>query len=216
VTRHTMSAFSVPAFLDSSRMAETIVEYRRGETIFTQGDTCEDVLYIQTGGVRLSVSKTGREAVVRMLGPGEFFGEGCLAGQSVRTGSATAITPSVIVHVDKGKMLRLLREQRAVSDRFISHLLSRNIRIEEELLDQLFGSSEKRLARALLLTARYGQQGKPRRIVPKTSQDVLAKATGVTRSQVTLLLAKFRKLGFIEENGAFTIKRSLLSVLLKD
>jgi len=190
-----MSAFSAPAFLDSSGIAETIVEYRRGETIFTQGDTCEDVLYIQTGGVRLSVSKTGRQAVVRMLGPGEFFGEGCLAGQSVRMGSATAITPSVIVLVGKGKMLRLLREQRAMSDRFISHVLSRNIRIEEELLDQLFGSSEKRLARALLLAARYGQRGKPRRVVPKPSQDALAAAIGATRSQVTLLLAKFRKSG---------------------
>jgi CRP-like cAMP-binding protein len=140
-------------------MAKTIAEYGRGETIFTQGDACESVLYIQTGGVKLSVlSKTGREAVVATLGPGDFFGEGCLAGQPARMGSATAITPSVILFVGKEKMVRLLHEQHAMSDRFISHMLSRNIRIEEDLVDQLFNSSEKRLARTLLLLARYGSR----------------------------------------------------------
>src|SRR6185295_20062793 len=154
-----VSAFNAQAFLDSSGIAKTIIEYERGATIFTQGDTCDDVLYIQTGGVKLSVlSKTGREAVVAMLGPGDFFGEGCLAGQPVRMGSATAITPSAIALVGKEKMVRLLHQKHGISDRFISHMLSRNIRIEEDLIDQLFNSSEKRLARTLLLLARYGKQ----------------------------------------------------------
>src|SRR6266849_7923395 len=155
-------AFSAQAFLDSAGVSKKIVAYGRGETIFTQGDACEDVLYIQTGGVKLSVlSKTGREAVVAMIGPGDFFGEGCLAGQPLRMGSATAITPSGILFVAKEKMVRLLHKQHAMSDRFISHILSRNIRIEEDLIDQLFNSSEKRLARTLLLLARDGKQNKP-------------------------------------------------------
>src|SRR4029077_20482383 len=138
--------------------------YARDETIFTQGDSCDHVMYVQSGGVKLSVlSKTGREAVVAMLGPGDFFGEGCLAGQPFRMGSATAITPSVILLVDKAKMVRLLHKQHAMSDRFITHMLSRNIRIEEDLVDQLFNSSEKRLARTLLLLARYGVQDRPTR-----------------------------------------------------
>ena len=211
-------AFNAQAFLDSSGVAKTIVEYGRGETIFTQGDPCEDVLYIQTGGVKLSVvSKTGREAVVAMLGPGDFFGEGCLAGQPVRMGSATAITPSVILVVGKEKMLRLLHKQHAMSDRFISHMLSRNIRIEEDLIDQLFNSSEKRLARALLL-ARYGKQATPARVVPKISQETLAEMVGTTRSRVNFFLNKFKRLGFIEYNGEIPLKinSSLLSVVLHD
>jgi CRP/FNR family cyclic AMP-dependent transcriptional regulator len=212
-------AFDAQAFLDSSGTAKTITEYRRGETIFTQGDTCEDVLYIQTGGVKLSVlSKTGREAVVAMLGPGDFFGEGCLAGQPVRMGSATAVTPSVILLVRKEKMVRLLRRQHGMSDLFIAHMLSRNIRIEEDLIDQLFNSSEKRLARTLLLLARYGKQDKPTRVVPKISQETLAKMVGTTRSRVNFFLNKFKKLGFIEYDGEIPLKinGSLLSVLLHD
>ena len=144
------------------------MQYARGETIFTQGDACEHVMYVQSGGVKLSVlSETGREAVVAMLGPGDFFGEGCLAGQPVRMGSATAITPSAILRVAKARMVRLLHKQHAMSDRFIAHMLARNIRIEEDLVDQLFNSSEKRLARTLLLLARYGKQDKPARVVPK-------------------------------------------------
>ena len=168
----------------------------------TQGDACEHVMYIQTGGVKLSVlSKTGKEAVVAMLGPGDFFGEGCLAGQPVRMGSATAITPSAILLVGKGTMVRLLHKQHAMSDRFISHMLARNIRIEEDLIDQLFNSSEKRLARTLLLLARYGKQDKPVRVVPKISQDTLAEMIGTTRSRVNFFLNKFKKLGFIERGG---------------
>ena len=192
-------AFDAQAFLDSPGLARTIVEYGRGESIFVQGDVCADVMYIQTGGVKLSVlSKNGREAVVAMLGPGDFFGEGCLAGQPVRMGSATAITPSAVMLVGKEKMVRLLHRQHAMSDRFISHMLSRNIRIEEDLVDQLFNSSEKRLARTLLLLARYGKPDKPARAVPKVSQDTLAKMVGTTRSRVNFFLNKFKRLGFIE------------------
>ena len=212
-------AFNAQAFLDSSGVAKVVQEYARGETIFTQGDACDDVLYIQTGGVKLSVlSKTGREAVVAMLGPGDFFGEGCLAGQPVRMGSASAITPSVILLVGKEKMVRLLHKQHEMSDRFISHMLSRNIRIEEDLIDQLFNSSEKRLARTLLLLARYGKQDKPTRAVPKISQDTLAKMVGTTRSRVNFFLNKFKKLGFIEYDGEVPLKinNSLLSVVLHD
>jgi CRP-like cAMP-binding protein len=211
--------FNAQAFLDSAETPKTVVEYGRGETIFTQGDTCEDVLYIQSGGVKLSVlSKTGREAVVAMLGPGDFFGEGCLAGQPFRIGSATAITPSVILLVSKEKMVRLLHKQHEMSDRFISHMLSRNIRIEEDLIDQLFNSSEKRLARALLLLARYGKEDKPARVVPKISQKTLAEMVGTTRSRVNFFLNKFKKLGFIEYNGEIPLKinSSLLSVVLHD
>jgi len=211
--------FNAQAFLDSAGLPKTGVEYGRGETIFTQGDACDDVRYIQSGGVKLSVlSKTGREAVVAMLGPGDFFGEGCLAGQAVRMGSATAITPSMILRVGKGKMVRLLHQQRGMSDRFISHMLSRNIRIEEDLIDQLFNSSEKRLARALLLLARYGQHDKPTRVVPTVSQETLADMIGTTRSRVNFFLNKFKRLGFIEYNGETPLKinSSLLSVVLHD
>jgi CRP/FNR family cyclic AMP-dependent transcriptional regulator len=218
-TARAVTAFDAQAFLDSAGVSKAIVEYRRGETIFTQGDACEDVLYIQTGGVKLSVlSKTGREAVVAMLGPGDFFGEGCLAGQAVRVGSATAITPSVILLVAKEKMVRLLHRQHGMSDRFIAHMLSRNIRIEEDLLDQLFNSSEKRLARALLLMARYEKPDKPARVVPKISQETLAEMVGTTRSRVNFFLNKFKRLGFIEYNGEIPLKinASLLSVVLHD
>ena len=211
--------FNAQAFLDSAGVARTVLDYEPGQTIFAQGDVCEDVLYIQSGGVKLSVlSKNGREAVVAMLGPGDFFGEGCLAGQPVRMGSATALTPSVILLVRKEKMVRLLHRQHAMSDRFISHMLSRNIRIEEDLVDQLFNSSEKRLARALLLLARYGKPDKPARAVPKISQETLAKMVGTTRSRVNFFLNKFKRLGFIEYDGDAPLKvnNSLLSVVLHD
>jgi CRP/FNR family cyclic AMP-dependent transcriptional regulator len=212
-------AFDAESFLASPGRMNAIAEYHRGETIFTQGDACEHVLYIQAGGVKLSVrSKTGREAVVAMLGPGEFFGEGCLAGQSSRSGSATAITPSAILFVGKPQMVRLLRTQPAMSDRFISHMLSRNVRIEEDLLDQLFNSSEKRLARTLLLLARYGEQARPTRSVPGISQETLAKMVGTTRSRVNFFLNKFKRQGFIDYDGdmPLQINSSLLSVVLHD
>jgi len=215
----TASEFTVQGFLDSAGVARKVVPYRRGESIFTQGDACEHVWYIQSGGVKLSVlSKTGKEAVVAMLGPGDFFGEGCLAGQELRMGSATAVTPSAILRIEKGHMAQLLHKQHAMSDRFISHILTRNIRIEEDLIDQLFNSSEKRLARALLLLARYGKQAKPTREVPQISQETLAEMVGTTRSRVNFFLNKFRKLGFIEYDGErpIRINNSLLSVVLHD
>jgi CRP-like cAMP-binding protein len=211
--------FDAQAFLDSAGLAKTIVTYGRDEVIFTQGDACEHVLYIQSGGVKLSVlSKTGKEAVVAMLGPGDFFGEGCLAGQPLRMGSATAVTPSDILRIEKDQMVRVLHKQHAMSDRFISHMLTRNIRIEEDLIDQLFNSSEKRLARTLLLLARYGKQDKPIRMVPKISQETLAEMVGTTRSRVNFFLNKFKKLGFIEYDGErpIQINKSLLSVVLHD
>jgi CRP-like cAMP-binding protein len=212
-------AFEVQAFLASSRVPKTVVEFSRGETIFTQGDVCQHVMYIRSGGVKLSVlSKSGREAVVAMIGPGDFFGEGCLAGQPLRMGSATAITPTVILMVAKAEMVRLLHTQHAMSDRFISHMLARNLRIEEDLIDQLFNSSEKRLARALLLLARYGKQDKPVRVVPSVSQETLAEMIGTTRSRVNFFLNKFKRLGFIEYDGEMPLKinSSLLSVVLHD
>jgi CRP/FNR family cyclic AMP-dependent transcriptional regulator len=211
-------AFSSKDLVDSGA-AEAPAKYGRGETIFRQGDACEDVFYIQSGGVKLSVrSKLGREAVVGMLGPGEFFGEGCLAGQPVRMGNATAIGPSVILPIHKDAMVQLLHQQRATSDRFIAHMLSRNIRIEEDLVDQLFNSSEKRLARALLLLARYGTDHKPIEVVPRISQHALAEMIGTTRSRVNFFMNKFKKLGFIEYEGQLPLKihSSLLSVVLHD
>jgi CRP-like cAMP-binding protein len=211
--------FDVHAYLDSAGVAKSVAQYGRGESIFTQGDACEHVMYIQAGGVKLSVlSKTGKEAVVAMLGPGDFFGEGCLAGQPFRMGSATAITPSTILLVGKEKMVGLLHKQHSMSDRFISHMLARNIRIEEDLIDQLFNSSEKRLARTLLLLARYGKQDKPARVVPRISQETLAEMVGTTRSRVNFFLNKFKKLGFIEYDGELPLKinSSLLSVVLHD
>ena len=213
------TTFNAQAFLDSDGMSRQIVEYKRGEAIFTQGDPCDHVLYIQAGGVKLSVlSKSGREAVVAMLGPGDFFGEGCLAGQPFRIGDATAITPSAILHVGKRQMVRLLHTEHTMSDRFIAHMLARNLRIEEDLIDQLFNSSEKRLARVLLLLARYGKQDKPTRVVPKISQETLGEMIGTTRSRVNFFLTKFRKLGFIEYDGQLPLKvnNSLLSVVLHD
>ena len=219
ITANGPSAFSLQELLESAGVSKGVGHYGRGDVIFTQGDPCDHVMYIQTGGVKLSVlSKLGREAVVAMLGPGDFFGEGCLAGQPFRMGTATAITPSNILLVSKEKMVGLLHKQHAMSDRFISHMLSRNIRIEEDLIDQLFNSSEKRLARALLLLARYGKQDKPARIVPKISQETLAEMIGTTRSRVNFFLNKFKKLGFIEYDGELPLKinGSLLSVVLHD
>jgi CRP/FNR family cyclic AMP-dependent transcriptional regulator len=217
--RRPVVPFDAQAFLDSAGFPRSVVQYARGDAIFKQGDVSEDVMYIQAGGIKLSVvSKTGREAVVAMLGPGDFFGEGCLAGQHFRMGTATAITPSTILLLGKERMVRLLHKQHAMSDRFISHMLARNIRIEEDLIDQLFNSSEKRLARTLLLLARYGSQDKPIRTVPRMSQETLAEMIGTTRSRVNFFLNKFKKLGFIEYAGELPIKinSTLLSVVLHE
>ena len=214
-----MAPFDAQTFLETAGLSRQIAEYGRGQAIYTQGDLCDHVLYIQTGTVKLSVlCKTGREAVVAMLGPGDFFGEGGLAGQAFRMGSASAITPSTVMLIDKDKMVELLHQQHGMSDRFLSHMLSRNIRIEEDLIDQLFNSSEKRLARTLLLLARYGTSDTPARVVPRISQETLAEMVGTTRSRVNFFLNKFKKLGFIEYKGErpLTINSSLLSVVLHD
>jgi CRP/FNR family transcriptional regulator, cyclic AMP receptor protein len=211
------AAFDVRAFLESAGMARQIVSFRRADVIYSQGDPCESVMYIQTGSVKLSVlSKTGREAVVAILGPGDFFGEGCLAGQPVRMGSATAVIASTVLFVDKEAMVGLLHKQHALSDRFIAHMLARNIRIEEDLVDQLFNSSEKRLARTLLLLARYGKHDKPARDVPPVSQETLADMVGTTRSRVNFFMKKFERLGFITYKDGLKINNSLLTVVLHD
>jgi len=211
------AVFQAQAFLDSAGIARRIVVYRCGEVIFTQGDLGDHVLYIQKGGVKLSViSKTGRQAVVAQLGPGEFFGEGCLAGQLARIGSATATVASTILLVDKDQMVRVLHEEHALSDRFITHMLARNIRIEEDLIDQLFNSNEKRLARTLLLLARYGKPDKPVRVVQALSQETLAEMVGTTRSRVSFLMKKFQRLGFIDYTDGLKINSSLLTVVLHD
>ena len=210
-------SFNAQAFLDSAGIAKRIVKYRRSEVIFSQGDECEHVLYIQKGGVKLSVlSKVGRQAVVAMLGPGEFFGEGCLAGQAVRMGTATATTESTILLVEKAQMVRLLHDEHDLSDRFIAHMLTRNIRIEEDLIDQLFNSSEKRLARTLLLLARYGKHDNPIRAVPRISQETLAEMVGTTRSRVNFFMKKFQRLGFIDYSDGIKVNNSLLTVVLHD
>jgi CRP-like cAMP-binding protein len=198
-------------------VARRVVEFPPSAVIFAQGDEAASVLYIQQGEVKLSVvSDTGKEAVVAMLGPGDFFGEGCLAGQQLRFGTATALALTSVLIVEKRKMVQLLHDEPSLSDRFIAHMLSRNIRIEEDLIDHLFNSSEKRLARTLLLLARYGKQHEPARVLPKVSQEVLAEMVGTTRSRVNFFMNKFRKLGFIEYNGGLKINNSLLSVVLHD
>jgi len=210
-------AFDAQTFLESSGIARKVVDYRRGEAIFTQGDRCEHVFYVQKGNVKLSViSKAGREAVVAMLEPGAFFGEGCLAGQPIRMGTATATTDSTILTVEKDQMVRLLHKEHALSDRFIAHMLARNIRIEEDLVDQLFNSSEKRLARTLLLLARYGKHDKPVRAVPPVSQSTLAEMVGTTRSRVNFFMKKFQRLGFIDYSNGLKVNNSLLTVVLHD
>jgi CRP/FNR family cyclic AMP-dependent transcriptional regulator len=209
--------FDVHTFLDSAGLSRRLVRFARGSSVFAQGAQATSVFYIQDGGVKLSVlSSAGKEAVVAMLSPGDFFGEGCLAGQPLRMGSATAIVPTTVLRIQKREMMRTLHDQSALSDRFIAHMLARNIRIEEDLVDQLFNSSEKRLARTLLLLARYGEDERPQRLLPKLSQETLAEMVGTTRSRVNFFMNKFRKLGFIRYNGGLKINSSLLSVVLHD
>jgi CRP/FNR family transcriptional regulator, cyclic AMP receptor protein len=209
-------AFDVESYLISTGPARRIAKYREGEVIFAQGDAGDDVRYVQKGAVKLSVlSHLGKEAVVAMLTPGDFFGEGALAGQSLRIGTAAAVVASSVLIIDKAAMTRLLHEEPAFADRFLSYMLSRNMRIEADLVDQLFNSSEKRLARTLLLLARYGGAN-PQRTLPRISQETLAEMIGATRSRVNFFMNKFRKLGLIEYNGNLKVNSSLLSVVLHD
>ena len=210
-------AFDAHAFLDSAGVAKKVRLFKRAEIIFAQGTQASSVMYIQEGGVKITaLSAAGKEAIIAILGPGDFFGEGCLAGQTVRMGNATALTPSTVLVIDKKEMLNVLHEQHELSDLFINFVLTRNIRVEEDLIDQLFNSTEKRLARTLLLLARYGKEDQPQRALPKVSQETLAEMIGTTRTRVNLFMNKFRKLGFIKYNGGIHIDASLLSVVLHD
>ena len=210
-------AFDPEAFLESAGAARRVVSYQKGKVVFSQGQPSDTVMYIQRGGIKISVlSRTGKEAVVAMLGPGDFFGEGALTGQTIRIGSATATTVTTVLIIETSAMLRLLRDEPSFSERFMSYMLARNLRIEADLVDHLFNSSEKRLARALLLLARYGDQAGSERRIPKISQETLAEMVGTTRSRVNFFMNKFRDLGFIEYNGDIKINASLLSVVLHD
>jgi CRP-like cAMP-binding protein len=210
-------AFDLWAFLNTAGLARRVVKFRKSEKIYTQGNPATTVKYIQKGSVKLSViSKGGKEAVVAVLGPGEFFGEACLAGQPVYMGTATAIVPTSILSIDKKEMMRALRVEQEFSGLFIAHMLTRNIRIEEDLIDQLFNSSEKRLARTLLLLARYGKEDQPHGVLPNISQETLAEMVGTTRSRVNFFMNKFRKLGLVTYNGGLQVNASLLNVILHD
>ena len=209
--------FDAQVFLDAAGVARRVVELRAKAAAFVQGDPAKTVMYIQQGSVKLSVvNGSGKEAVVAVLGPGDFFGEGCLAGQTLRIGTATAITPTTALVIEKNEMIRVLHDEHEFSDRFIAYMLTRNIRIEADLVDQLFNSTEKRLARALLLLARYGKEDQPQYILPTVSQETLAQTIGTTRSRVNFFMNKFKKLGFINYKSGLQINSSLMSVVLHD
>jgi CRP/FNR family cyclic AMP-dependent transcriptional regulator len=211
------STFDAQVFLDSVGTSRKIEEFRKRQTIFSQGDAADSVMYVQKGSVKLTVvSEGGKEAVVAIFGPGDFFGEGGMAGQKLRMGTATAIVPTTVLMIERDEMVRALHAEHSFSDRFINYMLVRNIRVEADLIDQLFNSTEKRLARTLLLLARYGGEMQPDRMVQKVSQETLAEMIGTTRSRVNLFMNKFRKLGFIEYNGGIKINQSLLTIVLHD
>jgi CRP/FNR family transcriptional regulator, cyclic AMP receptor protein len=209
--------FDPMVFLATGNGGRAISKYRKNETIFSQGDPADSVFYIQKGKVKIAVvSERGKEAVVALQGPDEFFGEGCLTGQLRRLATATAVTECEIMRVEKAAMIRVLHDEPAFSEMFVSHLLTRTVRVEEDLVDQLFNSSEKRLARALLLLANFGKEGRPEPIIAKISQETLAEMIGTTRSRVSLFMNKFRKLGLIDYNGHMEVHSSLLNVVLHD
>jgi CRP-like cAMP-binding protein len=209
--------FDLHVYLTAGRRKRSLENLPRNQIVFSQGAPASDVFYIQRGGVKLTVlSSIGKEAVVAMIGAGDFFGEGCLAGQRLRMGSAVTIVPTTLYRIPKGEMSRMVHEQPDFSDHFISHVLARSIRVEEDLIDQLFNSSEKRLARTLLLLARYGRDTSPAGLLPRISQETLAEMIGSTRSRVNFFMNKFRKLGLIEYNGTLTVHPSLLSVVLHE
>jgi CRP/FNR family transcriptional regulator, cyclic AMP receptor protein len=209
--------FDPNTFLATIGEGRKILAVAKKRTVFTQGDAADAVFYIQTGKVRLTVvSKTGKEATIGILNEGEFFGEGALAGQMVRMGSAAAMTDCELLRVNKKAMMEALHREHSFSDMFVAYLLARNIRYEEELVDQLFNSSEKRLARVLLLLAHFGKEGVPETVIPKISQETLAEMIGTTRSRVSFFMNRFRKLGFIHYNGGLQVHSSLLNVVLHD
>ena len=209
--------FDVESFLRTLRSRTKVIEFSKKANIFVQRQPAGAVFYVQKGRVKLTViSEQGKAAIIGVLNDGNFFGEGCMAGQTIRMGTATAITPTTLLVIEKDELLRVLHTEHDLSDHFISYMLAHNIRVEEDLMDQLFNSSEKRLARTLLLLARYGKQDQPDRILPKVSQETLAEIIGTTRSRVNFFMNKFRKLGFIEYNGKIKVNKSLLSVVLHE
>ena len=211
------SAFDLKVFLNKSRAGRKRAEYAENDLIFSQGDPADAVFYIHKGKVKLTVlSRQGKEAVIAILGAGDFFGEGCLAGQPLRMGTSISMSVCSIMKLAKTDVIRALHEQPTFSEVFVTHLLSRNIRIEEDLVDQLFNSSEKRLARVLLLLANFGKEGVPQTVIPKMSQETLAGIVGTTRSRVSFFMNRFRKLGFIEYNGGLKVNHSLLTVIVHE
>jgi CRP/FNR family cyclic AMP-dependent transcriptional regulator len=213
--------FDPKIFLAGTGKGRTLANHAKNHQIFSQGDPADSVFYIQKGRIKLTVvSKQGKEAVVAILGPSDFFGEGCLAGQSLRMASATTMSECSIMRLEKAGVIHVLHDEPAFSELLLHHLLSRNIRIEEDLVDQLFNSSEKRLARVLLLLANFGKEGKPEPVIPKISQETLAEIIGTTRSRVSFFMNRFRKMGFIQYDGAYTsgleVHSSLLNVILHD
>lgn len=209
--------FTVEKYLQTAGVERKIATYSKGQTIFSQGEPCLAVMYLQRGGVKLTImSSAGKEAVIALLCAGEFFGEGAIAGQPMRVATATATESTSVLLIAKQEMIRVLHDEHEFSDRFVSYMLQRNVRVEEDLADQLFNSSEKRLARALLLVARYGKEDQPEKIVAKPSQETLAEMIGTTRSRVSFFMNRFRKLGYIKYNGGLSINSSLLQVVLHD
>ena len=209
--------FDPKTFLATVNGGRTLSTYRKDQTVFAQGDTADSVFYIQKGKVKVTVlSEHGREAVIAILGKDEFCGEGCLAGQKRRMATASAMTECEIMRIERKSMIRVLHEEPAFSEMFVAYLLTRTLRVEEDLVDQLFNSSEKRLARALLLLANFGKEGRPEAIIAKVSQETLAEMIGTTRPRVSFFMNKFRKLGFIEYNGKLKVHSSLLNIVLHD
>ena len=209
--------FDPKIFLATVNGGRTIVKYRRNEVVFAQGDAADAVFYIEEGRIKVTVvSDQGKEAVVAIHGKGDFFGEACLTGQPRRLATATAMTDGVIMRLDKASIVRVLHDEPKFSDMFMSYLLTRTVRVEADLVDQLFNSSEKRLARLLLLMANFGKEGRPETVITKMSQETLAEMVGTTRSRVNVFMNKFRKLGFVEYNGEMTVHSSLLNIVLHD
>ncbi len=217
-TAKRLRLFDVSAFLAQAGLGRTLVDLQKGQSVFSQGDPADSIFYIQRGKIRLTVvSSGGKEATIALLGVRDFLGEDCIANaHPLRMATATAITEGAVLKINKKEMVCALHEQHALSDIFVAYLLSRNTRIQEDLVDQLFNSSEKRLARALLLLAQFGKEGTQETIIPKISQETLAEMVGTTRSRVNFFMNRFRKLGFIEYNGKLQVNRSLLSVVLHD
>ena len=212
-----LSKFDTKTFLSTMDGGRKIVTFPKRQSIFVQGDSSDAVFYIQTGKVKLTVvSKSGKEATIGILNEGDFFGEGCLTGQPLRLFSATAMTDCSVMRIDKKSMMEVLHREHAFSDIFVAYLLTRNIRYEEDLVDQLFNSSEKRLARVLLLLAHFGKDGKPEVAIPKISQETLAEMVGTTRSRISFFMNRFRKLGFVRYNGELEVHSSLLNIVLHD